>query len=553
MAGQQESAELAPRAEIVFKTQVAGEEVKHESHRDEREQSEIEDSDDHDEEKNAFLKAKHSTRGSTLHLELDVPLTRRKSVTISEAKPTTIEVGAEIRHAPHDSNVKSPVRSALKKPEDLRFIIRSTDPIGQDTAVYEFNKYQMPIGEVKKPFKGVAGTLHRIERIIATYLARLSVLLGRSSGRDKAASVIQYAAMFWGSQPLNLSGIEDSDEAPWKKLEESMSSGRKVFRLGKWIKEYERARVALTAPDSYLGVHPTKYHALVTRFLAVLMNTFSFWYYVFDNMIWAAQANLINRYPREKEIRKMLFEAYPKLSYDHYVQLQAKHIKALHQRAKADKRVQRWKDFKNYASLGRLAFAIVHCIMQVRSLRKEDQRLQDRYRDRINRAEALLSPESVGRRDSFEDEGSTSSEDTASISSSGASLTRRNSDRFDSVGSASERPYLGRNPDELRSELSTRRAEVDDAVAEQNNELIAALCNLGILLNRLKFPFFRMFPLWFIGILGVVSGSLGCLKNWPKFVPKPKQGKVARRRSDSIEDDLKSFPNTPTSQKSSPR
>ncbi|GBG24644.1 Peroxisomal membrane protein 11-like [Hondaea fermentalgiana] len=453
---------------------------------------------------------------------------RRKSVTINEDKPVTIEV----KHPPQSAaSSKLPVRSALKKPEDLQFVIRSADPIGQDTAVYEFNKYQMPMGDGSKPLKGISGSATRLERIVATYVARISVLLGRSSGRDKAASVIQYAAMFWGSQPfVNLTKIEDSDEAPWKKLEESMSNGRKVFRLGKWIKEYEKARVALTAPDSYLGVHPNKYSALVTRFLAVLMNSFSFWYYVFDNMIWAAQSNLINRYPRQEELRRSLLEAYPKLSYERYIELQNEHIKSLDQREQADQRVKRWKDLKNWSSLGRLIFAIVHCYIQIKSLRTEDARLRDRYADRIRRAEIQLS-------DAL-DEASTSSDESASTSGSARQLVRRYSDRSDSI--TSERGVPLRTPADLRAELSTRRKEVKDAVIEQQQELFGALCNLGILLNRLKFRFFRAFPLWVIGALGMTSGILGCLKNWPKFVPKPKANKVARRRSDSLDDEVRS-------------
>jgi len=446
---------------------------------------------------------------------------RRKSVTIQEA-PITVDADfldsiSTTSPLPPSASSVSPARSALKKREqDVKFVIKNTDPIGRDRTEYSFNKYQMPLGQVSAKEGGVFHNLYQMERSFAILIARISVLLGRSSGRDKAAAVVQYCALFWGSQPFtDFMGIKDGPEAPWKKLEDSMSSGRKVFRLGKWLKEYEKGRVALTAPDSYLGVIPNGTRALLTRFLAVSMNFFSFWYYMFDNWVWAANSNLINRNPDEKVLRKQLLDAYPTMSYEKYRLMHAEYADALQRRTENDARVERWKDWKNWSSLGRLAFALIHCMIQIKSLYDERDRLILRYKERMDRALCKSSPE----------------ERNAEREQPPLPLSRKHVDRYDSLGSASEK-WSDASPSKLREERDKRINEVMEAVEDQKREVLAVACNLGILLNRLNFRYFVLLPKWVIGILGVVSGICGCLKNWPTYVPEPKQNKLARKRQE---------------------
>jgi len=387
----------------------------------------------------------------------------------------------------------SPGRPEMEN--DVKFVIKNANPIGQDTAVYELSKYQMPANATKI---GSLSFLSSLERKIALGFAQLSILLARSSGRDKLASVVQYGSMFWGNQTFfNFTGIEPGPEAPWVKLEESMSNGRKVFRLLKWFKEYERARFALTCPNSYLSVVGTKTWAILIRVLAVLMNTCSFMYYLYDNLIWAAQANLINRSPDDKELRKILFSSSSKLSLEKFMELQRQHNAALKLRKVASDRVNRWKDWKNYWSLGRLVLALFHDSIQIRALRKERSRLQNVYSKRITLSH-LKHSEDIEEHD--------------------------------------EAHYaLLMTADELETEQKERVKDVTVALVDFHEDVVMGLSHLGILLSRLQFKPFNKLPLWSIGILGVIGGYIGCKKNFPSYVPAEKQNKVFKRRSTSID------------------
>lgn len=465
-----------------------------------------------------------------------------KDLTVLEDDEETREVLAALSPT---ERALPPARSALvkNKEEGIKFMIRSVNPIGQDTAIYQFNKYQIPILEPEAEKSvwekyPVREWLKSLERKTATLVARVGTLLGRSSGRDKVAAVVQYYSLFWGSQPfLDITGIQDGPDAPWKKLEESMSQGRKVMRLGKWVKEYERVRVALTAPDSYLGLipsEPSKDNRLIAifhRVIAVLMNVFSFWYYVYDNLVWAAQSNLIARAPELTSIQE-LFKSAAALPYEKYIKLLAQHNQNRSLREAAAAKVARWKNLKNYSSLGRLLLASIHSTMMIDALRKEHVRLLLRYAERIRFAqgEEIQLPSSSPTASSEQQEESVASSPTSRL---------RNFDSF-AYPSGDEMPPTppGRGHDavvKLVKEREQRVNEVLDAITDQKQDMLATVCNLGILLNRLKFRYFENLPLWFIGVLGVISGYCGCIKNWPKFAPQPKPSKVAKLRSESID------------------
>jgi hypothetical protein len=150
--------------------------------------------------------------------------------------------------------------------------------------------------------------------------ARLGILLSRSSGRDKFAALVQYFSMFCGHQTL--ARASQDAHAPWRNVEESMSSGRKVLRLLKWTKELERVQRSVTHED--IGPHATRVRALAARVLGSLMHSFSALYYIVDNVIWASQVGLVNR-PAVAEpgaFRKMLGMDLP---MQEYIVLQHRH------------------------------------------------------------------------------------------------------------------------------------------------------------------------------------------------------------------------------------
>ena len=104
---------------------------------------------------------------------------------------------------------------------------------------------------LEKRISDATAHVSNVERKFLRFMTKATVLLSRSSGRDKLAAFMQYGSMFYGHQPLL--SVNSDAAAPWRKLEDAMSSGRKLFRLFKWVKEYEKARIALTVPGEFLG------------------------------------------------------------------------------------------------------------------------------------------------------------------------------------------------------------------------------------------------------------------------------------------------------------
>mmetsp|Transcript_18587 Transcript_18587/g.24269 ORF Transcript_18587/g.24269 Transcript_18587/m.24269 type:complete len:544 (-) Transcript_18587:385-2016(-) len=420
----------------------------------------------------------------------------------------------------------TPVLTSPNRREQVsEFIIGGGDPLLNTRAKYSFNKYEMPEVRseevIEDEVRGVAVNkvlpgiiirtalrfferLKNFEKRITRFVAKLIVLLSRSSGRDKLAAFFQYGSMFWGNQPfVNVSGIKDGPEAPWRLLEDSMSSGRKVFRLFKWVKEYERARLALTVPDQYLGCVRTKARAIVTRILAILMHGFAGGYYFVDNMIWAAQIGFINRAAKAADM-KTLFQQ--KVPYEEYVSFQSQFIQIQHQRELAQDRIDRWKDWKNWFSLQRLIFAIIHCLLQIDSLHTERHRLEVRYAERIAYSKAMAAASA-----------------RSSASGSGSDM------------SVSDDGLPIKEAEDLEIEREGRLLDVRVAEFDTKRTLLACICNIAILLNRLKFEYFKKVPLWGVGLFGVVAALCGIHKNYPTKAPQAKVSKHLRDRSNSFE------------------
>lgn len=101
---------------------------------------------------------------------------------------------------------------------------------------------------------------------------------------------------------------------------------------------------------------------MLTRVLTVLMHSWAGIYFFIDNVIWAAQMGLINRAAQGQELKEMFKR---KLSYEKYLEFQEEYAQALQVQDAAKERIEKWKDWKNNASLCRLILAILHSIIQI--------------------------------------------------------------------------------------------------------------------------------------------------------------------------------------------
>jgi hypothetical protein len=334
------------------------------------------------------------------------------------------------------------------------------------------------------------------------FAARLSVLLSRSSGRDKFAAFLQYFAMFVGHQ--NLVAVSQDADAPWRNVEESMSSGRKVLRLLKWIKELERVQRSITHED--MGPHHSRLRALVARVLGFFMHAFSTLYYLVDNVIWASQVGLVNRPNVTGEpghFRALLSRDLP---FPEYIQLQHRHRaeEALRHAAKA--RENRMKDMKNYASFCRLVFAIVYCSLQLDSIRQEVVRLSLKQASLLEEARSPSKPLLNGGG------GATTTTTTTKH------LPQDDDDDNDDDGNGSEEDSMALSISreaQVVNRMQPIFKHLDETALEHRRELWASVANLLILLKRLEIGVFNRLPMWGVGILGVISSILGLQKNWP--------------------------------------
>jgi len=309
--------------------------------------------------------------------------------------------------------------------------------------------------------------------------ARLGILLSRSSGRDKFAALVQYFSMFVGHQTVV--AVSQDGNAPWRNVEESMSSGRKVLRLLKWIKELERVQRSVTHED--IGPHATKARALIARVLGFFMHSFSTLYYMADNILWSSQVGLINRPPvaEEGSHRRMLSMDLP---LQEYIQLQHKHRADEALRKAARSRESMFKDWKNMASFSRLVLCIAYCSLQLDSVAKERLRLETKI--------AGMSALDV---------------DDAQVVDSDSTSPDEEGEDDDASEAEREAAVVAR----LRAQFR----DLDDMDVENRRELWASVFNLLILLRRLELGVFARVPLWCVGLLGVGSSFIGLQKNWP--------------------------------------
>jgi hypothetical protein len=86
--------------------------------------------------------------------------------------------------------------------------------------------------------------------------------------------------------------------------------------------------------------------------------------------------------------------------------------------------------------------------------------------------------------------------------------------QIDSVNSAEER--LQKQTEMADKQRVKRAMELTELKEGSINEVIASICNLAILLQRLGFPVFKRLPLWSIGVFGIIAAGFGLEKNWPQ-------------------------------------
>lgn len=122
-------------------------------------------------------------------------------------------------------------------------------------------------------------------------------VLQMSSGRDKLCAFFQNLAQF-ASAAL----VEKDSERYWvfRGLEDSLSDGRKVFRLFKEQREVYKIRRGLDRLDAGIKGSGACSSAALCGSFDVLAHVASFWYYLFDNMLWCASVGIL----RTKKVPK---------------------------------------------------------------------------------------------------------------------------------------------------------------------------------------------------------------------------------------------------------
>lgn len=244
--------------------------------------------------------------------------------------------------------------------------------------------------DIQQPYSDndILKGLRRIDSEFSKYLAKFVILHSRSSGVDKMASFFQYGSMFYGDVILRLTKayslkslflskiapFKESESRWWVLLEDSMSSGRKVLRLFKWMKEVERAKLSLNAKKSV--------KTLSLRLLTFIAHLFAACYYFFDNLIWATQIGLLNS-TRHRE-RQLLRLFKNDAQFEQYKEYQLVYKDFLKAKGSANKRIEGWKNIRNFSSLYRLLFAVFLNLITIFNAKAEVRRLESKYEDEVN-------------------------------------------------------------------------------------------------------------------------------------------------------------------------
>ena len=119
-----------------------------------------------------------------------------------------------------------------------------------------------------------------------------------SKGRDRLLSIVQYSADLYKECMKDYLTSNGLSEWPLsmrnaKSIKKTMSQGRKIFRLLKFMDE-------IVNVDAHWKMMKT---ADLIVSLQCINDFFSFWYYVIDNVVWAASIGLISKYIARLQIK----------------------------------------------------------------------------------------------------------------------------------------------------------------------------------------------------------------------------------------------------------
>ena len=118
----------------------------------------------------------------------------------------------------------------------------------------------------------------------------VSNILSSTRGREKVLSLIQYAAQLY-KETMKSYVLYKNIESPIslknaKSIERSMSNGRKLFRVLMFVDEYANIEKIVKTSNLYNGDGALK----------LLSHCASFVYYILDNLVWAADIGIINKF-----------------------------------------------------------------------------------------------------------------------------------------------------------------------------------------------------------------------------------------------------------------
>lgn len=203
-------------------------------------------------------------------------------------------------------------------------------------------------------------TLEKMELKVATYYDTrfglvfnfLYDVLHLSSGRDKFLAVLQgYAEFASAALAIGEGGV--GRQRMYRAMQESLSDGRKIFRLFKEFREVYKVRRGFhrmlegIAEDGVVSVMAT------CGFLDICGHCCSFVYYLFDNLLWAASVGLV----RIKKPPPFVEESWRGLATN------GRTVDAI-----GGVRALKW--WRNFASISRLNFAITaNALLLVRAVR----------------------------------------------------------------------------------------------------------------------------------------------------------------------------------------
>lgn len=119
-----------------------------------------------------------------------------------------------------------------------------------------------------------------------------------SSGRDKCLALVQGYAKFASAA---LSRPDSERHYMYRGIEDSLSDGRKIFRLFKEFREVYKIRRGFHRFEEGIGEGGLGCIAAVCGFLDICGHASSTFYYFFDNLLWAASVGIV----RAKEVPRL--------------------------------------------------------------------------------------------------------------------------------------------------------------------------------------------------------------------------------------------------------